>query len=1175
MSMRIATMKDEEGNIIPKLAGDLENVGVSATDANGQIRDTYGILYDLSKVWKDLDKNTQMSLLDKLAGKRQGNILASVLSDTKEIEKAFELTSNSTGSAREEFEKYKDSIQYSIDQMKEQLNGLYSNLVDDASLKSMINIFGEAIGIVSELVDTFGLIPLTISTIVTALNIFSTKFRDSFANQLPLIKNINAWFEGFKSEIVANTAVQDKNTASTVANTVSKNVNSTASKSEAVAEAMDTTAKATNTTATVANTVATGALTIALTALQSVLTFGLSIAITSGIALIGKFIDKIYMSKEELEEFNSEMVLSSKEMKASIADANKYISEIERINKALSETSDIEKRTKLQEELNKSQQGLAEAMPESITSIDIDGNMLSENVELAKQIVDLKKDELELDAKKFFETNEGLSAEIEGMKEKRNQLKLMQEAQAKGDGQYTYTHSFNRGNEVLNEVITKSFDTDDIADLNKEIQETTLKMSQASSMAELLGDSMDSSTSKVMNSIKDYNLELEMNSLKALESSDSQETLKDVQESLKKAIEETNSALKEYGETFDALSGSIDIIDKVTEEYKKYGGITDDTYSNLLSKYPDVFREMTKEGDMIGNLTNLKKQYQKEQKTQLEQAWKTATDEKQLINDQMANEIEAYNQTADKKVQIDQNKKISTADMVNFITSSTSRMNNSLAGMYGEDSRNWSQLLSSKLETFNDFIRQVLVGSASIGEAMGLGVGAGASKFASNKLNVKLPNLITSPPSIVNGSDKNSKKDQTYTPTLEAFYKLNQAIDDVNDALSLNRVKQENAFGMDKKKLLDEEVKLLEKQKDLYSQLMGEQSNKISQIRSQLTSLGATFDSVGNITNYESLLGKTATGEKAVENLKALEKLVSDYTSLSQSELPKTREEWEKLDNEIKNSYKEMAKTVADMEKDIYEIIEAYEEKKTKKKISEIQKQIDAENKRYEAEKQEEDLTKKNKQLAELKAEMDKFAFATDELGKAKFEQLKKQYEEARDELNQTIKDQKHEDSITDMEDEITNLEKDLEDFLNSDEIDKIISDAMKTGVVQIGDEVIKLDDAMTDFYKNSIVGQESLNQKMKEMREIMETVKELSKNLPEINNQANISQIKSVPQIASNYGANVSDKNKGRMAEKVEINISIPISGDATDETINKMKKVVKTEVKEAIKQYDKTFKK
>ena len=70
ISLRIAEMKDEEGNLIPKMAETLKQYGVEMTDAAGQMRSTFDIFMDLGKVWNSLSRNQQLDLSEMLGGKR-------------------------------------------------------------------------------------------------------------------------------------------------------------------------------------------------------------------------------------------------------------------------------------------------------------------------------------------------------------------------------------------------------------------------------------------------------------------------------------------------------------------------------------------------------------------------------------------------------------------------------------------------------------------------------------------------------------------------------------------------------------------------------------------------------------------------------------------------------------------------------------------------------------------------------------------------------------------------------------------------------------------------------------------------------------------------------------------------------------------------------------------------
>ena len=70
ISLRIAEMRDEEGQLIPKMAETLKQYGVEMTDAAGQMRSTFDIFMDLGQVWNNLSTNEQLNLSEMLGGKR-------------------------------------------------------------------------------------------------------------------------------------------------------------------------------------------------------------------------------------------------------------------------------------------------------------------------------------------------------------------------------------------------------------------------------------------------------------------------------------------------------------------------------------------------------------------------------------------------------------------------------------------------------------------------------------------------------------------------------------------------------------------------------------------------------------------------------------------------------------------------------------------------------------------------------------------------------------------------------------------------------------------------------------------------------------------------------------------------------------------------------------------------
>lgn len=86
--------------------------GVDILEADGKtFKSTYDILNEISMVYKDLSDLSQANILEKLAGKRQANILSAALENFDIARDALETSMNSSGSAMQEHEKWQKSLE--------------------------------------------------------------------------------------------------------------------------------------------------------------------------------------------------------------------------------------------------------------------------------------------------------------------------------------------------------------------------------------------------------------------------------------------------------------------------------------------------------------------------------------------------------------------------------------------------------------------------------------------------------------------------------------------------------------------------------------------------------------------------------------------------------------------------------------------------------------------------------------------------------------------------------------------------------------------------------------------------------------------------------------------------------------------------------------------------------
>lgn len=154
MSMRIrgastgdmeAEGLDTEGMVesVSKLREDLIALsGVDIMIDDTSFKSTYDIMVELSKIWDDLSDITQANIIEKIAGKRQGNIVASMMENMQDGIDAVGYAANSSGSALAENERYLDSVAGRLDKLSASYESLATKVMNSDFLNTLLDIGG-------------------------------------------------------------------------------------------------------------------------------------------------------------------------------------------------------------------------------------------------------------------------------------------------------------------------------------------------------------------------------------------------------------------------------------------------------------------------------------------------------------------------------------------------------------------------------------------------------------------------------------------------------------------------------------------------------------------------------------------------------------------------------------------------------------------------------------------------------------------------------------------------------------------------------------------------------------------------------------------------------------------------------------------------------------------------
>lgn len=130
--------------------------GVDIMQDENTFKSTYKIMDELATKWSSLTDIQQASIIELIAGKRQGNIVSSLMENFDEARRALEVSMNSEGSAMTEYERWLDSVKAKQFQLKASWEGLSQDFLSSDFLKVAIDGLRSLVNILDSVVNKFG-----------------------------------------------------------------------------------------------------------------------------------------------------------------------------------------------------------------------------------------------------------------------------------------------------------------------------------------------------------------------------------------------------------------------------------------------------------------------------------------------------------------------------------------------------------------------------------------------------------------------------------------------------------------------------------------------------------------------------------------------------------------------------------------------------------------------------------------------------------------------------------------------------------------------------------------------------------------------------------------------------------------------------------------------------------
>ena len=154
----------------------LSKVDIMLDDKN--YKSTYQILKEISEVWDDISDVSQANILEKLGGKRNANVVASIIENFDVAEEALKTSLDSEGSALKENEKYLKSIEGHINKLKVAYEDLSQAVIDSDLVKIGVDSLTLLTSGAADLIKQFGTLQTIIPIIAGGLSAFKNVGRD-------------------------------------------------------------------------------------------------------------------------------------------------------------------------------------------------------------------------------------------------------------------------------------------------------------------------------------------------------------------------------------------------------------------------------------------------------------------------------------------------------------------------------------------------------------------------------------------------------------------------------------------------------------------------------------------------------------------------------------------------------------------------------------------------------------------------------------------------------------------------------------------------------------------------------------------------------------------------------------------------------------------------------------
>lgn len=207
--MKTGLTVDSDGEAIDynKVDTALKSVGISIKDAQGQFRNFDDVIFELSKKWDSLDKNTQRYIATIMAGNRQQSRFIALVDNWERLDEVSQAAYDSEDAGLLQYAKTLDSLETKLNALSTSFQQFYMNIVNGGFFKGIVDILTAALNGLNKLGNWQAI--LNIANLIVSLRTVSSLLLNTFLGPLSEIstqirghaeESVNIWADaGYRS----------------------------------------------------------------------------------------------------------------------------------------------------------------------------------------------------------------------------------------------------------------------------------------------------------------------------------------------------------------------------------------------------------------------------------------------------------------------------------------------------------------------------------------------------------------------------------------------------------------------------------------------------------------------------------------------------------------------------------------------------------------------------------------------------------------------------------------------------------------------------------------------------------------------------------------------------------------------------------------------------------------